>query len=104
MPKVYDASGETGIIVQEDLGNRQLAQVFEEVSEDDRETLLEQAIEIIARIQAATTSAIERDSIVSRLAFDEAKLMWELNFFFDHYFGSYRKETLTPRADRGTKS
>jgi len=95
VPKVYDASGETGIIVQEDLGHRQLAQVFEEVSEEEREILLEQAIDIIARIQAATATAIERDSIVSRLAFDEAKLMWELNFFFEHYFGSYRKETLT---------
>lgn len=95
VPKVYDASGETGIIVQEDLGSRQLAQVFEEVSEEERETLLEEAIDIIARIQAATARAIERDSIVSRLAFDEAKLMWELNFFFEHYFGSYRKEELT---------
>ena len=95
VPKVYDASGETGIIVQEDLGNRQLCQVFEEVADEERENLLEQAIQIIARIQAATNAAIERDSIVSRLAFDEAKLMWELNFFFEHYFGSYRKETLT---------
>jgi len=95
VPKVYDASGETGIIVQEDLGSRQLFQVFEEVSEDERENLLEEAIDIIARIQAATKRAIDRDSIVSRLAFDEAKLMWELNFFFEHYFGSYRKEELT---------
>lgn len=95
VPKIYDANGETGIIVQEDLGNRQLCQVFEEVSEEERENLLEQAIDIIARIQAATATAIERNSIVSRLAFDEAKLMWELNFFFEHYFGSYRKETLT---------
>jgi aminoglycoside/choline kinase family phosphotransferase len=52
VPKVYDASGETGIIVQEDLGSRQLYQVFEEASEEERETLLEEAIDIIARIQA----------------------------------------------------
>jgi aminoglycoside/choline kinase family phosphotransferase len=77
------------------LGNRQLCQVFEEVSEDERESLLEQAIEIIARVQAATPMAYERDSIASRLAFDEPKLSWELNFFFEHYFGSYRKENLT---------
>ena len=95
VPGVYDASGDTGIIVQEDLGNRQLFQVFEEVSEEERETLLENAIDIIARIQAATETAIARDSIVSRLAFDEPKLMWELNFFFEHYFTSYRKETLS---------
>jgi len=33
-------------------------------------------------------------SIASRLAFDEAKLSWEIEFFFEHYFGSLRHETL----------
>src|SRR5216110_567541 len=50
VPRVLDVDGETGIIVQEDLGNRQLCQVFEEASDDEREELLEQAIEIIARV------------------------------------------------------
>ena len=95
VPQVLDVEGTAGIIVQEDLGNRQLCQVFEEISADDRDSLLEQAIELIAQIQAATAKAYEMDSIASRLAFDEAKLSWELNFFFEHYFGSYRKETLT---------
>jgi N-acetylmuramate 1-kinase len=95
VPEVLDVDGNTGIIVQEDLGSRQLCQVFEDVSEEERDHLLEEAIELIARIQAATRKAFERDSIASRLAFDEAKLSWELNFFFEHYFGSYRKETLT---------
>lgn len=95
VPEVYDADGADGIIVQEDLGDQQLGQVFETASEEERESLLEQAIEIIACIQAATAKAFERDSIACRLAFDEAKLAWELNFFFDHYFGSLRKETLT---------
>lgn len=94
VPKVYEANGETGMIVQEDLGNKQLSQVFKEVSEEERENLLEEAIQVIARIQAATAKAIERDSIVSRLAFDEAKLAWELSFFVEHYFGSYRQEQL----------
>ena len=96
VPEVLDVNGDVGIIVQEDLGNRQLCQVFQEVTEDEREALLEQAIEIIARIQGATQMAFERDSIASRLAFDEAKLTWEFNFFLEHYFGSYRKEELTP--------
>jgi aminoglycoside/choline kinase family phosphotransferase len=95
VPQVLDVKGDAGIIVQEDLGNRQLCQIFEEVNEDEREALLEQAIEIIGRIQAATPKAFERDSIASRLAFDEAKLAWEFNFFLEHYFGSYRKEQLT---------
>jgi aminoglycoside/choline kinase family phosphotransferase len=95
IPQVLDVNGDAGIIVQEDLGNRQLCQVFEEVSDDERESLLEQAIDVIARVQAATPKAFERNSIASRLAFDEPKLSWELNFFFEHYFGSYRKEKLT---------
>src|SRR5437588_13078599 len=95
VPAVLDVAGAAGIIVQEDLGNRQLCHVFEDVTDEERENLLEQSIEIIARIQTATAKAFERDSIASRLAFDEAKLAWELNFFFDHYFGSYRKEDLT---------
>jgi aminoglycoside/choline kinase family phosphotransferase len=94
VPKVYDADGAAGIIVQEDLGDRQLCQVFETSSAEECETLLEQSIEIIARIQAATPIAFERDSIASRLAFDEPKLAWELNFFLEHYFGSLRGETL----------
>ncbi|HJZ79581.1 MAG TPA: phosphotransferase [Pyrinomonadaceae bacterium] len=95
VPKIYEALGDQGIIVQEDLGNRQLGQVFEEVSAEERDALLDQSIEIIARIQAATPRAIELDSIAARLAFDEAKLAWELNFFLEHYFGSYRKEELS---------
>src|SRR5215831_1426206 len=95
VPQVLDVDGDAGIIVQEDLGSRQLCQVFEEVSQDERETLLERAIELIARVQAATKTAFERNSIAGQLAFDEPKLSWELNFFYDHYFGSYRKETLS---------
>jgi N-acetylmuramate 1-kinase len=95
VPQVYEAAGDLGIIIQEDLGSRQLCQVFEEATEDERESLLEQSIQLIARIQAATPKSFERDSICARLAFDEAKLAWELNFFFEHYFGSYRKESLT---------
>ena len=94
VPLVHDVDGALGIIVQEDLGDRQLFQVFETATDEESEALIEQAIEIIARIQTATPKAFERNSIASRLAFDEAKLAWELNFFFEHYFGSLRGETL----------
>lgn len=95
VPLVYDIDGAAGIIVQEDLGDQQLCHVLERASDEEQESLLEEAIKIIARIQAATRRAIERDSIASRLAFDEAKLAWELNFFFEHYFGSLRNEELS---------
>src|SRR6476659_6891332 len=66
VPEIYDVDGSLGVIVQEELGDNHVCKVFEDASEDDRESLMEQAIEIIARIQAATAKAIERDSIASR--------------------------------------
>ena len=95
VPEVYEVDGTLGIIMQEDLGDNQLCKVFETATADEREVLIEESIELIARIQAATAKAFELDSIASRLAFDEAKLAWELNFFFEHYFGSYRKDNLS---------
>ena len=95
VPAILEVDAAQGIIVQEDLGDRQLRRVFEAASEDERDLLIENALSLIADIQAATAKAYELDSIASRLAFDEAKLSWELDFFVKHYFGSYRRETLS---------
>jgi aminoglycoside/choline kinase family phosphotransferase len=94
VPEIYAVDGNAGIIVQEDLGDEQLFQIYEDEPEEKCEEYKEQAISLIARIQKATDKANEMNSIASRLAFDEAKLSWELDFFFDHYFGSLRQEKL----------
>ena len=94
VPEIFAVDGTSGIIVQEDLGDQQLFQAYEEENEDRCEEYREEAIKLIAKIQAATDKAYQLQSIASRLAFDEAKLSWELDFFFDHYFGSLRQETL----------
>lgn len=94
VPEIYSVDGAAGIIVQEDLGDRQLFQFYEDESEDRCDEYKEQAISLIARIQKATDRAYELQSISSRLAFDEAKLSWELEFFFEHYFGSLRHDSL----------
>ena len=94
VPEIYAVDGNAGIIVQEDLGDRQLFHSYEEESDEQCDEYKEQAIALIAKIQNATERAYETHSIASRLAFDEAKLSWELDFFFDHYFGSLRGETL----------
>jgi aminoglycoside/choline kinase family phosphotransferase len=94
VPEIYAVDGQSGVIVQEDLGDRQLFKVYDVAHEDECDEYKERAINLIAQIQKATGSAFERQSIASRLAFDEAKLSWELDFFTEHYFGSLRKETL----------
>jgi aminoglycoside/choline kinase family phosphotransferase len=95
VPEILAVEAKSGIIIQEDLGDRQLRQVCEAVSEEESEAYKERAISLIAQIQATTGKAYERNSIASRLAFDEAKLAWELAFFFEHYFVSLRGEKLS---------
>jgi aminoglycoside/choline kinase family phosphotransferase len=94
VPAILEVDPLDGIIVQEDFGDTQLRRALEMASDDERETYVEQAVSLVADIQAATNLANERKSIASRLAFDEAKLSWELDFFMRHYFGSLRGETL----------
>jgi len=94
VPEIYAVDGNAGIIVQEDLGDQQLFHIYDDESEDLCDEYKEKAIALIAQIQKATDRAYETQSIASRLAFDEAKLSWELDFFFDHYFGSLREENL----------
>ena len=94
VPEIFSVDGDSGIIMQEDLGDRQLFRFYETASEEECEDFREQAINLIARIQKATNKASDMHSIASRLAFDEAKLSWELDFFVEHYFGSLRQETL----------
>jgi aminoglycoside/choline kinase family phosphotransferase len=94
VPDIYAVDGQSGVIVQEDLGDRQLFRVYEEAPKDECEEYKERAVNLIAQIQKATNTAFERHSIASRLAFDEPKLSWELDFFVEHYFGSLRGETL----------
>src|SRR5690348_1704286 len=54
VPEIYTADGGAGIIVQEDLGDRQLFQVYEDAPEEQCDKYKEEAIALIARIQKAT--------------------------------------------------
>jgi aminoglycoside/choline kinase family phosphotransferase len=94
VPEIYCVDGKQGIIVQEDLGDRPLFRVYDEAPVDECNEYKERAVNLIAQIQKTTASAYEQQSIASRLAFDEAKLSWEFDFFVEHYFGSLRKETM----------
>ncbi len=103
VPKVLDVAGTDGIILQEDLGDVSLAQWMNE-HPSAAEAKLKEAIELIARIQAASALALSSGSVASTLAFDEDKLGWELNYFFDHFFGSYRRDQLSEEETAAIKA
>jgi aminoglycoside/choline kinase family phosphotransferase len=94
--KIYTYDEELGIIVQEDLGDTILRDVLLKSDNAFREDLIDESISLIAKIQSATQRAYETNSIASRLKFDVEKLLWELNFFREHYFETLRKSPLSP--------
>ncbi len=99
VPDILDVDSDNGVIVQEDLGDTILREVLIDAKPVRRSRLLDEAISIIARIQTVTDKAFETDSIASRLSFDKEKLNWELNFFKQHYFETYRGLPLLPEDD-----
>ncbi len=93
--KILAFDGELGVIVLVDLGDRILRDVLDHSDEAARDNLINKAISLIPKIQAATPVAFDTGSIASRLVFDQEKLIWELDFFKTHFFETYRKEKLS---------
>lgn len=96
VPQVVFVSGADGAMLIEDLGDTRLQDWLRDRSEGEAIDAYRQAVELIVRIQEATEPAIRADSICSHLAFDEAKLRWELAFFFANYFNKYLHVKLDP--------
>jgi aminoglycoside/choline kinase family phosphotransferase len=96
---ILDFDESLGVIVQEDFGDVILRDVLTNSPADEKERLIDDAIRLIPRIQAATASAFNLGSIASKLSFDTEKLMWELDFFKTHYFTTFRKRPLLPDID-----
>lgn len=91
---ILDFDEELGVVVQEDFGDTILRNVLDTSTDEQRENYISEAIGLIARIQSATAIAKNTKAIASTLTFDFEKLMWELDFFMEHYFGTLRKEPL----------
>ncbi|MGB7068765.1 MAG: phosphotransferase [Pyrinomonadaceae bacterium] len=97
--RILDYDEKLGVIVQEDLGDRILRDVMIDADKELRDKLIVEAINLIPKIQVGTRKAFQLNSVVSRLKFDTEKLLWELNFFKEHYFTTYKKEPLSPDDD-----
>lgn len=97
--EILDFDGNFGVIVQEDLGDTILRDVLLTAGPPDHARKLDEAISLIARIQTVTPIAYETNSIASKLKFDEEKLLWELNFFKEHYFQTFKKSPLSADDD-----
>jgi len=102
--EIYASDAMQNIIIHEDFGDTILRNVLENSDEATRENYLNEAIKLIAKIQAATEKAFEENSIASRLSFDFEKLSWELDFFTTHYFTTLKKNPLREEDARLLKT
>ncbi|MBX3265320.1 MAG: phosphotransferase [Acidobacteria bacterium] len=90
---------ESGIVILEDLGEEILREYLLRSTPEDRDDLINAAIDLIPRIQSATELAITSGSVAGKLRFDREKLLWELNFFKEHYFTSLRGQPIDASED-----
>lgn len=96
VPAILSALGSDAMMLIEDVGDTRLQDWLGDRTEVKVMDAYRHALELVVRIQEATERALETDSICSHLAFDEAKLRWELGFFFANYFNKYLRMKLDP--------
>jgi aminoglycoside/choline kinase family phosphotransferase len=104
VPRILASAGADALLLIEDLGDARLQDWLEGRPATEASDAYRRAIEMTARIQEATGMALGAGSICSRLAFDEAKLRWELGFFFANYFNRYLRMRLDPATSNAVQA
>lgn len=94
VPKVLGVAAEKGAILLEDLGDRTMLHALGDKDGPAREIeLFKEAISLLVEFHSKTKKNPQNVPGYS-LAFDEEKLMWEVDFTLEHLFGSYLKRTI----------
>lgn len=83
IPGLYDWDRERGIVLMEDFGDLTLEERLRSADAGERRRLYRLAVDAMLSIQISGTCS-PRDCIAFHRAFDEAKLMDELDFFLRH--------------------
>lgn len=94
VPKVIGVTGEKGAILLEDLGDRTMLHALGDKDGPDRETEhFKNALNLLVEFHSKTKTN-PKTVPGYNLAFDEEKLMWEVDFTLEHLFGSYLKRNI----------
>jgi N-acetylmuramate 1-kinase len=104
VPRVLATSGPDAMMLFEDVGDVRLQDWLGGRSDAEVIEAYRHALALAVRIQEATEQAREADSICSHMAFDEAKLRWELGFFFANYFNRFLHMRLDPATSNAVQA
>ena len=101
VPAVTGCAADLGIVELEDLGDLTLQGFLVGATPDEQARRYREAVAIIATMQRRGQELESGEYAPFRLAFDVDKLMWELDFFVDHFLGDARGTDLdaTQRAE-----
>jgi aminoglycoside/choline kinase family phosphotransferase len=94
VPALLAQDGAKGAILLEDLGDQTMLHVLGE-DQTREEELFRQSLELLAKFHSSTKAAPDAIPVPGyALAFDEEKLMWEVDFTLEHLFGGYLKRSI----------
>jgi aminoglycoside/choline kinase family phosphotransferase len=89
VPKLHRYDPTSGILLLEDLGERTLEDMVQEQGVTASLPLYRKAIDELLILQITGTRKRCKHCLAFHSAFDEEKLMWELNFFREHTLEGY---------------
>ena len=89
VPKIHNIVPELGIVVLEDLGDTTLESAVSNSTTEQRRRYYQEAVNIIGTIQSGTQQSCTTDNIAFNVALDFEKLLFELNFFVEHFLINY---------------
>lgn len=94
VPALVAAGGARGAILLEDLSDRTMLHALGELKGNEREQF-EEALALLHLFHSKTVAKPGEAPVPGyKLAFDEEKLMWEVDFALEHLFGSYLKRQI----------
>ncbi len=96
VPAVIDQAPDLGILAVEDLGDETLQRWM--TGRADPAPLYREAVDHLAALQTRGAALRGEGALPFTLAFDAAKLTWELDFFRSEFLEAYRRVTLSPAA------
>jgi hypothetical protein len=104
VPAILDHDGARGILALEDLGDVTLQASVGATPAPGHAALYRQAVELIVALQTRGEALRSEAYLPYGIAFDEAKLTWELDFFVRHFLGAYRGVQLSPGTESALKT
>jgi N-acetylmuramate 1-kinase len=96
VPRILGAAPDLGVLALDDLGDVTLQAHLGAASLSEHADLYRQAVSLIEVIQRRGLKLADPKYIPYGIAFDEAKLTWEMDFFLKHYLEAYRGASFTP--------